>query len=146
MQCELCKNDLEQQPVSIYDGKTVINLFDIEYPPRNVPFFVLEQETELNIKILHVVDMTRESTFSVGRNISNDIVIDNISVSRKQAYFKYQRPNLQGLPILFVSDAESRFGSFIRMPGLVTVTENMLPIQVERKVFHLKLEKRFTRT
>jgi len=106
-----------------------------------MPFFALEQIEEGNQKIIHVVDMTRENTFTLGRNLSNDIVVNNISVSRKQAYFKINREDHR---FLIIADDESRFGSFIRMPELLNVTERPIAIQVERKLFYLKLERRFT--
>ena len=127
--------------MSLFDNKTVIYLFIPDFPLRKMPFFALEQIEEGNQKIIHVVDMTRENTFTLGRNLSNDIVVNNISVSRKQAYFKINRDAHR---FLIIADDESRFGSFIRMPELLNVTERPIAIQVERKLFYLKLERRFT--
>jgi hypothetical protein len=49
-------------------------------------------------------------------------------------------------PALYISDSESRFGSFLGMPSLLSLTSEIpLNIQVERKVFQLKLQPRYTR-
>ena len=53
-----------------------------------------------------------KSEFHVGRRINNDITISDISVSRQQASIRLKDGKI------FVDDASSKFGTFVRVRGL----------------------------
>ena len=46
---------------------------------------VLESYIECLSKAVHVIDFSVKKVFNVGRRVSNDITVSDISVSREQA-------------------------------------------------------------
>ena len=48
-------------------------------------YIVLESDIECLSKAIHVVDFTVKNVFNVGRRVTNDITVSDISVSRKQS-------------------------------------------------------------
>ena len=51
---------------------------------------VLESDINCLSKAIHVVDFDFKQEYNVGRRISNDITVSDISVSRAQANFSYR--------------------------------------------------------
>jgi pSer/pThr/pTyr-binding forkhead associated (FHA) protein len=67
-----------------------------------------------------VINFSFKSEFNVGRRVTNDITVSDISVSRSQASIA-----LEGTKIL-VRDSDSKFGTFIRVNGLYEVVPPVL--------------------
>jgi hypothetical protein len=102
---------------------------------------VFESDIECPSKAIHVVNLAIKPIFTVGRRVNNEISISDISVSRKQAEFvaAYDR--------VWVSDLDSKFGTFKKHVGLVRLSKKKsIVIQIEKKCFFLHAQKRFTNT
>lgn len=85
---------------------------------------VLESDIECLSKAIHVIVFSVKSDFYVGRRINNDITISDISVSRKQAGILLKENNR-----VFVEDCDSKFGTFVKVNGLMPIPMNYrLPI------------------
>jgi hypothetical protein len=77
--------------------------------------------------------------FHIGRRVSNDITISDISVSRVQASITLKNDRI------FVEDCDSKFGTFVKVLSTIAIPQNFkLPIQIEKKIFFFKLENRFS--
>ena len=56
--------------------------------PKNKKYIVLESDIECLSKAIHVVIFNKKSEFNVGRRVTNDITVSDISVSRRQSIIK----------------------------------------------------------
>ena len=84
---------------------------------------VLESDIECLSKAIHVIVFTVKPDFYIGRRISNDITISDISVSRKQAAITLKQDRV------FVEDCESKFGTFVKVISAIPVPSSYrLPI------------------
>jgi pSer/pThr/pTyr-binding forkhead associated (FHA) protein len=84
---------------------------------------VLESDIECLSKAIHVIVFTVKPDFYIGRRISNDITISDISVSRKQAAITLKQDRV------FVEDCESKFGTFVKVTSAIPVPSSYrLPI------------------
>ena len=72
---------------------------------------VLESDIECLSKVIHVFLLDKKDEFNVGRRVSNDINISDISVSRLQSIFRIKDNKV------FVEDCESKFGTFVKING-----------------------------
>jgi pSer/pThr/pTyr-binding forkhead associated (FHA) protein len=101
---------------------------------------VLESDIECLSKAIHVIVFSVKPDFYIGRRISNDITISDISVSRKQASITLKPGNR-----VFVEDCESKFGTFVKINSSIPVPKNYrLPIQIEKKIFFFQVQSRFS--
>jgi pSer/pThr/pTyr-binding forkhead associated (FHA) protein len=93
---------------------------------------VLESYIECLSKAVHVVDFSVKRVFNVGRRVSNDITVSDISVSREQATLELMHETV------YLSDSESKFGTFVMVQDLYPINEGFpLPIQIEKKCFFI---------
>lgn len=108
--------------------------------PVDQPYIVLESDIECPSKAIHIVNLNAKPVIGIGRRVNNEISISDISVSRRQAEII-----LEGNDV-FVSDCESKFGTFVKADDLIQLkmTQSVLPIQIERKCFFFKLIQRFS--
>lgn len=61
-------------------------IFLLEFDrPANQPYMIIESDIESPSKVIHVINFGAKDVFSIGRRVSNDISISDISVSRQQA-------------------------------------------------------------
>ena len=112
---------------------------------RKVPdrkYIVLESDIECLSKAIHIIDFSWKSVFNVGRRVTNDITVSDISVSRKQSELELDADEDR----LFLSDCYSKFGTFVRIDGLYKLDRAgpAVPVQVEKKCFFIKVEPRFS--
>lgn len=85
---------------------------------------VLESDIECLSKAIHVIVFSVKRDFYVGRRINNDITISDISVSRKQAGIILKANNK-----VFVEDCDSKFGTFVKINGLMAIPKHYrLPV------------------
>jgi hypothetical protein len=95
---------------------------------------VLESDIECLSKAIHVIVFSVKPDFHIGRRISNDITISDISVSRKQAAITLKQGRV------FVEDCDSKFGTFVKVNSTIPVPSSYrLPIQIEKKIFFFQL-------
>jgi hypothetical protein len=74
---------------------------------------VLESDIKCLSKAIHVINFDFKNE---GRRVSNEITVSDISVSRSQASIKLINNKV------FVRDCDSRFGTFIKVNGLLELT------------------------
>ena len=92
--------------------------------PESRNYMVLESLIDCLSKAVHVIDFSVKSEFDVGRRITNDITVSDISVSREQATIKLSKNNH-----VFLSDSKSKFGTFVLIKGLLSLdAKEMLPV------------------
>jgi len=95
---------------------------------------VLESDIECLSKAIHVIVFSVKPDFHIGRRISNDITISDISVSRKQAAITLKHGRV------YVEDCDSKFGTFVKVNSTIPVPSSYrLPIQIEKKIFFFQL-------
>jgi len=96
---------------------------------------ILESDVNCLSKAIHVINFDFKKEFNVGRRITNDITVSDISVSRAQATFKCKKDKV------FIEDQDSKFGTFVRVNGVLPIdplVDKVIPIQVEKKCFFIK--------
>jgi hypothetical protein len=62
-------------------------LLNYKQPKKN-KFIVLESDIDCLSKAIHVIVFKNQLEFNVGRRVSNDITVSDISVSRKQSVIR----------------------------------------------------------
>jgi len=133
--CELCKNGLDLKAVTCGDTKTLHYLLSIA-KPESGQYLVLESYIECLSKAVHVVDFSVKTSFDVGRRVTNDITVSDISVSRLQSKIKLCKSTV------YIEDDDSKFGTFVLVKNLYPIDRlnETLPIQIEKKCFFITLK------
>lgn len=104
--CELCKTGLNLKNITRGDVKTLHYLLGIERP-KSKKYMILESDIECLSKAVHVVDFQLKNNYGVGRRVTNDITVSDITVSRQHANFVLLNDTI------FLSDLDSKFGTFV---------------------------------
>jgi hypothetical protein len=104
--CELCKTGLNLKNITCGDVKTLHYLLGIERP-KSKKYMILESDIECLSKAVHVVDFQLKNHYGVGRRVTNDITVSDITVSRQHANFVLLNDTI------FLSDLDSKFGTFV---------------------------------
>lgn len=118
LSCELCKEPLKlRNVVSIKspDGgfRYTKEYFLLNYKiPVDKKYMVLESDVNCLSKAIHVVDFDFKREYNVGRRVTNDITVSDISVSRAQSKIKLRKDKV------YVEDLDSKFGTFVKINGL----------------------------
>lgn len=116
LSCELCKDPLKlrnEVQIKTNDGlfKYTKQFFLLNYKvPLKGKYIVLESDINCLSKAIHVVDFDYKAEYNVGRRITNDLTVSDISVSRAQASIKLNRDGK-----VFVEDLDSKFGTFVKI-------------------------------
>mmetsp|Transcript_33673 Transcript_33673/g.52011 ORF Transcript_33673/g.52011 Transcript_33673/m.52011 type:complete len:80 (+) Transcript_33673:2414-2653(+) len=76
---------------------------------------VLESDVNCLSKAIHVINYSFKNEYNVGRRVTNDITVSDISVSRAQASVILRRGRI------FVQDNDSKFGTFVKVRGMFEV-------------------------
>ena len=71
---------------------------------------VLESDINCLSKAIHVVNFDNKKEYNVGRRVTNDITVSDISVSRAQASITLEKDNK-----VWVKDLDSKFGTFVKI-------------------------------
>ena len=114
--CELCKEPLKlRNEVQIRTKDSLLKytkeFFLLNYKvPHNEKYMVLESDINCLSKAIHVVNFDFKKEYNVGRRVTNDITVSDISVSRAQASIKLKKDNK-----VWVEDLESKFGTFVKV-------------------------------
>jgi len=72
-----------------------------------------------------VINFDYKKEYTVGRRVTNDITVSDISVSRAQSSIKLKNGKI------YVIDHESKFGTFVKVRGLIDISsykDSVLPI------------------
>ena len=85
------------------------------------------------------MNLSAKSSFVIGRRVSSDISVSDISVSRKHAVLQYFDNKVH------LMDMNSKFGTFKQIKEPIAIEMNnkeVLPLQIEKKCFFFKQENR----
>ena len=139
--CELCKQGLNIAQIAKRDRRTIYYLLGIK-KVNDRRYMVLESDIECLSKAIHIIDFSVKNVYNVGRRVTNDITVSDISVSRKQSEIELDLDTNQ----LFLTDCYSKFGTFVKVNGLHKLDKlgEGVPVQVEKKCFFLKLRERYS--
>lgn len=77
-----------------------------------------ETKEKRNIKTIYIVELY-DQDINIGRQSNNDIIDDDISISKKHAVLKYNRKNGN----LFLENKNSKNGTFILVRGNIKIKE-----------------------
>ena len=77
---------------------------------------VLESDINCLSKAIHVVNFDFKKEYNVGRRVTNDITVSDISVSRAQASVTLRKDGK-----VWVEDLDSKFGTFVKIQGLYKI-------------------------
>ena len=100
---------------------------------------IIESDIECASKAVHIMNFSAKSSFVIGRRVSSDISVSDISVSRKHATIQYFDDKVH------LMDMNSKFGTFkqVKEPvGIEVSSREVLPLQIEKKCFFFKQENR----
>jgi hypothetical protein len=126
LECELCKEGLKLRNQVIIKPKGSQKQYLKEYfllnykIPENEKYIVLESDIDCLSKAIHVINFNNKSEYSVGRRITNDITVSDISVSRCQSIIKLKNNKL------YVEDQDSKFGTFVKINGIYTIDSDFV--------------------
>ena len=70
---------------------------------------VLESDINCLSKAIHVLNFDQSNNYTVGRRVTNDITVSDISVSRAQSSLRLKKDKV------YVEDLDSKFGTFVKI-------------------------------
>ncbi len=105
---------LDLKSISMGDFQTLHYLLSIVKPTGQ--YLVLESYVECLSKAVHVVNFSHKQTFEVGRRVTNDITVSDISVSRLQSKIQLIGNNV------YMADLDSKFGTFLLLKDVYPIS------------------------
>lgn len=103
---------------------------------------VLESDINCLSKAIHVVNFDFKNEYTVGRRVTNDITVSDISVSRAQSSIVLKNGKV------YVQDMDSKFGTFVKIHGMYEIGKcngnDIIPIQIEKKCFFIRPVNRYS--
>eukprot|EP00826_Nyctotherus_ovalis_P010729 TRINITY_DN12813_c0_g4_i1.p1 TRINITY_DN12813_c0_g4~~TRINITY_DN12813_c0_g4_i1.p1 ORF type:complete len:289 (+),score=71.70 TRINITY_DN12813_c0_g4_i1:726-1592(+) len=116
LDCELCKTPY---PFAVYFNGKIYELIDCQLPQPPYAVFECYYKNSLNSNGLHIISFSDKPILKLGRQISNDVVMNDISVSRYQAALQWEDDSL------FMADLNSKFGTLVQLRQPTTVKDGM---------------------
>ena len=127
--CEIC--------LTPYPTRFRIPKFDLIYDlvdvslPNDLDYMILESldyiKDNKNLKLIHLIQLKDDNIF-IGRHTLNDIVDNDISVSRYHSVLKYDRENGK----IFLENRSEKFGSLVLVRGNIKMRNKTINFQVGR--------------
>ena len=127
--CEIC--------LTPYPTRFRIPKFDIIYDlvdvslPNDLDYMILESldyiKDNKNLKLIHLIQLKDDNIY-IGRHTLNDIVDNDISVSRYHSVLKYDRENGK----IFLENRSEKFGSLVLVRGNIKMRNKTINFQVGR--------------
>jgi len=110
--CELCKT---HYPFAIYFNGKIYELLNYRLPQPPYVIFEYYSKDSVNSNGLCIITFTNKNILKMGRHVDNDVVINDVSVSRRQATLQWDEESL------FIADSGSKFGTLtlLRQPRIV---------------------------
>ena len=125
--CEVC---LAPYPLRfrIKEYNKIYELIDYNIASE-LDYLVLESldyiKNGMNFKLIHVVQLNKDK-ISIGRNVSNDIIDNDISVSRNHAVLNYNREK----GYVTIENRSEKFGTLVLIKGNIPIKEKRIGFQV----------------
>lgn len=136
LKCDICKSDLNLTQITLGDNRTLHYLLGIQAPKGN-KYIILESDTECQTKAVHIIDFSVKLNYNVGRRVTNDICVSDITVSRMQANIRMKEGKI------YLYDSNSKFGTFVMIQGLYKINfalRHRHAIHIERKCFFFQIQ------
>ena len=133
--CDIC---LKPYPLRFRIPKfnKTYKLIDLNFP-EEADYICLESldyiKNKNNIKILHIIQLEGEKIY-IGRSNNNDIVENDISISREHAIFIYNKNNGN----LILVDQNSKFGSLVLVRGNIKLRKIKTFFQIGKTFISIK--------
>jgi hypothetical protein len=135
--CDVC---LSPYPIrfKIKELNRIYYLIDLCLP-EEFGYMILESldyiKNRDNIKKVHVIRLSDKEIY-IGRNAKNDIVEDNLTVSRKHAVLKYNKD--QGEVIL--ENKSNTYGTLVLVKGNIKMIDKEINLQIGNSVISARLK------
>ena len=137
--CNLCFKPYHLR-FRIPEFDKIYELLDLNLP-EETDYFCLESlnyiKNNNNIKTVHIVKLINKE-INVGRNNNNDIIDDDLFVSREHAVLKYDKNN----KTLFLENNKGRYGTLVLVRGNIKVNEEKTYIQIGNTKNSIELKKK----
>ena len=126
LNCDTCSKpyQLRFRIPELYKTYELIDL------PKEKDYIFLESldniKSNNNNKIFHIVQLNDKGEVHIGRNKCNDIIDDDLSVSREHALIKYNKYNKS----LFLENKNGKFGTLVLVRGNIKIREEKTYFQI----------------
>ena len=112
----------------------MLYLLNVEMPESKC-YCVLESDIDCLSKAIHVIDFSVKKQVNVGRRVTKDITVSDISVSRihSKIYLKDNK--------FMLEDCGSKFGSLVLAKDPVEIEENTKILQIGRTLLAVNYSK-----
>ena len=124
LDCELCKVKYPTEIKPLKASSTVIKVIEYDTPPASKDYLVWESVSKSASKVVHVIDLSKQKRFFVGRGFEADLRVNEISVSRLHASV-FKSP--QGL--FYLCDNGSKFGTLVQITQPTMLKPQKLVLQ-----------------
>ena len=124
--CERCLKPYQLR-FRIPEIDRTYELIDLNLPEKR-DYICLESLNYIkdnNIKIVHIVQLI-DDEINIGRKNSNDIIDNDLSVSREHAILKYNKYNQS----LFLENKNGRYGTLVLVRGSIKVSKEKTYFQI----------------
>ena len=127
----ICKNCKYKYPLSFKISDKNFELLEIKKPSNN-DYLILESiEQKMYygfMKIIHVIKLNEENTniINIGRNLTNDIIIRDPSISREHAELVYNKNNRK----ILLRNKSKKFGSLVLIKKLIKINNSKIQLQI----------------
>ena len=69
---------------SATDSEKAMFLLDFDRP-KDQPYMIIESDIDCASKAVHILNLSAKNSFIIGRRVSSDISVSDISVSRRHS-------------------------------------------------------------
>ena len=125
--CEMCFKPYKLR-FRIPEFNKIYKLIDLNLPEK-LDYICLESldyiKDKNNIKTLHIVQL-KDQEINIGRNKYNDIIDNDISVSRDHAVLKYNKNNKS----LILENKNGRYGTLVLVRGNIKINKEKTYFQI----------------
>ena len=133
--CDICLKPYQLR-FRIPEFNKTYELIDLNLP-EELDYICLESldyiKDKNNIKTVHIIQL-KDQEINIGRNNYNDIIDNDISVSREHAVIKYNKYNKS----LFLENKNGRYGTLILVRGNIKVNKEKTFLQIQNT--HISME------
>ena len=135
--CDICLKPYHLK-FRIPEFDKIYELIDLNLP-EETDYIFLESldyiKDNNNIKILHIVRLIDEE-ITIGRQDYNDIIDNDISISRKHAILRCDKNNGN----LFLEDTNGKFGTLVLVRGNIKITEEKTYFQSGKSYISMEVK------
>lgn len=141
LKCLNCKKCHTIYPLKFKISERIYEFYEIEKPADNDDYMIMESlENKMyygHIKLIHIVKLN-ENPVKIGRKeIVNDLVICDPSISKEHAIIKYDQENGK----ILLKNTSKTFGTFVLIKKPLKINEKAIQIQIGKIFIEAKIMK-----